>query len=57
MGGFIFGIGARNELELTFRSNFTDKKVVRKDEDCDWLRSILVAKCAGSYVPPLQPSH
>jgi hypothetical protein len=57
VGGFIFGIGSRNELEITFRSNFTDKKVVRKDEDCDWLRNILVAKCSGSYVAPLQPSH
>lgn len=57
VGGFIFGIGSRNELEMTIRSNFTEKKVVRKDDDCDWLRSILVAKYAGSYVPPLQHSH
>lgn len=42
---------------MTIRANFSEKKVIRKDEDCDWLRNILVAKFAGSYVPPLQPSH
>jgi hypothetical protein len=31
--------------------------VTRKDEDCDWLRNILVSKHAGSYVPPLEPSR
>lgn len=27
---------------------------MRKDEDCDWLRNILISKHAGSYVPPLE---
>jgi hypothetical protein len=55
VGGFIFGIGARNELELTISTNFTPNKIARKDEDCDWLKSILISKHAGSYVPPLSP--
>lgn len=29
-GGFLFGIGAKNELEITFITNFTSDPVVRK---------------------------
>lgn len=31
VGGFIFGIGAKNELEFTISSNFTNRKVMRKN--------------------------
>jgi hypothetical protein len=57
VGGFIFGFGARNELELTISSNFTTRKVMRKNEDCDWLKHILSEKNGGSYVPPLEISR
>ena len=37
-GGFIFGIGSKNELEITLITNFSEVTVVRKSEDVDWLR-------------------
>lgn len=57
VGGFIFGIGSRNELELVIGSNFTGAKVVRKVEDCDWLKTILTLRHPGCYVPPLEHSR
>lgn len=57
VGGFIFGIGARNELNLTISTNFTDNKVVRKGEDADWLRSVLAVNYPGYYLPPLEPER
>ena len=53
VGGFIFGIGAHNELKLQIASNFTEEKVIRKGEDCDWLRKMLIHKHVGCFVPPL----
>lgn len=56
-GGFLFGIGAKNELEITLMTNFSEATVVRKSEEVDWLRETLCAKFPGSYIPPLEPSR
>ena len=53
VGGFIFGIGAKNEIEMTLSTNFTHCKVIRKSTDCDWLRSMLIKNYTGEWVPPL----
>lgn len=54
VGGFIFGIGSRNELNITISTNFTDNRVVRKGEDADWLRNILMVTYPGFFIPPLE---
>lgn len=54
VGGFLFGFGARNELEVTISCNFVGEKVVRRGEDCDWLRKILIQNHPGCFVPPLE---
>jgi hypothetical protein len=54
VGGFIFGIGSRNELHLTISTNFTDNRVSRKSEDVDWLRTILAVDHPGYFLPFLE---
>mgnify|MGYP000754823418 CR=1 FL=1 len=53
VGGFIFGIGARNELHITISTNFTENRVVRKSEDVDWLRNVLMVDYPGYFLPHL----
>ena len=57
VGGFIFGIGSHNELQMVLCNNFNDWRVLRKDEDCEWLRKMLIQKHPGCFVPPLEPSR
>ena len=54
VGGFIFGIGSRNELHLTISTNFTENRVVRKSEDVDWLKDILNVDYPGYFLPFLE---
>ena len=53
----MFGIGAKNELEITLITNFTETTAVRKSEDVDWLRETLCAKFPGSFIPPLETTR
>jgi len=38
---------------VTISTNFTPNRIVRKGEEVDWLRSVLITNFPGWYVPPL----